>query len=59
MKKIYNYKPTGVSDCVLALGFEKMQRGSLGSKVTEIEINCNIYTPTFNNDGGAHRTFRG
>ena len=24
---------TGISDCVLALGFEKMERGSLGTKV--------------------------
>jgi len=24
---------TGVSDCILALGFEKMQRGSLSGKV--------------------------
>ena len=24
---------SGISDCVLALGFEKMERGSLGSKV--------------------------
>lgn len=27
------FKLTGMSDCVLALGFEKMQRGSLGGKV--------------------------
>lgn len=24
---------TGISECVLALGFEKMERGSLGTKV--------------------------
>lgn len=27
---------TGQNDCVLAVGFEKMERGSLGAKVTKI-----------------------
>jgi len=34
---------TGVSDCILALGFEKMQRGSLSGKV---KLNI-IYTYQF------------
>lgn len=27
---------TGQNDCVLAVGFEKMERGSLGAKVSEL-----------------------
>lgn len=30
---------TGSSDCVLALGFEKMQKGSLGANVSTLHTN--------------------
>ena len=32
----------GISDCILALGFEKMERGSLGVKVSQTTSTCII-----------------
>lgn len=32
---------TGQNDCVLAVGFEKMERGSLGAKVSALELRFN------------------
>ena len=32
----HNFVKSGMSNCVMALGFEKMEKGSLGSKVIHI-----------------------
>ena len=37
----------GLSDCVLAVGFEKMQRGSLGSTVKLIKLFTSVETYTY------------
>jgi sterol carrier protein 2 len=34
---------SGNADCVLALGFEKMERGSLSSKVSDVYSGCIWY----------------
>lgn len=34
---------TGQNDCVLAVGFEKMERGSLGAKVCRSHFPCQYH----------------